>query len=167
MGPLLLFAIMWWVLFLAVSFAIPNYQACVTTRSKALPFCNSSLSRAERVQWLVSQLSLEEKVGLIAPDRSIKGSHCPEVNAPVDRFDIPPYMWLVETNTAVSSACLGPEICATTFIGPEGLAASFNRSLWFAKGDVISTEMRAFNNNGEVFLFLLFLKILKTTQTLM
>ena len=29
-----------------------------------------------------------------------------------------------------------------------GLGASFNRSSWFAKGDVISTELRAFSNNG-------------------
>ena len=41
-------------------------------------------------------------------------------------------------------------MCATTFPGPAGLAASFNRSLWRTKGDIISTEQRAFNNNNLV-----------------
>ena len=29
------------------------------------------------------------------------------------------------------------------------MAASFNRSSWRAKGDVVSTDMRAFNNHGD------------------
>lgn len=40
----------------------------------------------------------------------------------------------------------GVKACATTFIGPVGIGASFNRSSWWLKGDAISTEMRALNN---------------------
>ena len=39
--------------------------------------------------------------------------------------------------------------CATVFPGPNGMGASFNRTLWRAKGRVLSTEVRAFANaNG-------------------
>ena len=33
-----------------------------------------------------------------------------------------------------------------TFVGPMNMGASFNRTSWEMKGDVIGTEMRAFNN---------------------
>ncbi len=49
-------------------------------------------------------------------------------------------------NTGVASECLGPNQCATTFVGPTGLGAAFNRDMWASKGTVLSTEMRAFAN---------------------
>ena len=81
---------------------------------------------------------------------------------------------LAQVNTAVSAACLGPNVCSIEWPGPtgkfilyrsetfsnnldlilSGLAASFNRSMWHMKGDILSTEMRAFNNlNGLFFCF--------------
>ena len=45
-------------------------------------------------------------------------------------------------------AGVGQYKCATTFVGPNNMAASFNRSSWRAKGEVVSTDMRAFNNHG-------------------
>jgi beta-glucosidase-like glycosyl hydrolase len=98
-------------------------------------------------------LTIEEKAGLVGPDPAFPTDFtrlCTVVTAPVPRLGLGPYLWLVEANTGVASACLGPNMCATTFSGPEGLGATFNRSLWYAKGDVISTEMRAFNNAGGV-----------------
>jgi hypothetical protein len=59
-----------------------------------------------------------------------------------------------ETNTGVASACLSVTQCATTFASPAMLAASFNRSAWQAKGEVISTESRALHNVGGVRPFL-------------
>ena len=64
------------------------------------------------------------------------------------RLGLGDYMWLEESNTGVSSACLSPGHCATTFCGPLGLGASFNRTSWRLKGTVISNEMRAMNNIG-------------------
>lgn len=40
--------------------------------------------------------------------------------------------------------------CATTFPSPAVLAATFNRSLWKAKGQVQSDELRAYYNLGGV-----------------
>jgi beta-glucosidase-like glycosyl hydrolase len=36
--------------------------------------------------------------------------------------------------------------CATLFPSGLNLGATFNRSLWRAKGEVVSTEQRAMNN---------------------
>ena len=46
----------------------------------------------------------------------------------------------------MAAQCLGPNQCATVFPGPTGLGASFNRDLWTKKGEVMSTELRAFAN---------------------
>ena len=53
-----------------------------------------------------------------------------------------------EANTGANSACLAPGRCATTFPSPAGLASSFNRTLWRAKGAALSTEVRALVNAG-------------------
>ena len=68
----------------------------------------------------------------------------------VPRLDIPSYTWCTETNTGVSTVCLEEGKCATTFPSPAALAASFNRSLWAAKGATQSTEQRALFNLGAV-----------------
>ncbi len=90
--------------------------------------------------------NLTEKLGLLGGNTAY--DTCPLVDAGVARLGIAPYMWLVETNTAVASGCLGPGRCATTFASSAMLAAAFNRTAWQAKGAVISTEMRALHNVG-------------------
>ena len=72
---------------------------------------------------------------------------CDTCPCAVPRVGLPTYAYLVEVNTAVAAVCLKGK-CATVFSGALGLAASFNRTVWKQKGDVISTEMRAFSNHG-------------------
>ena len=126
---------------------VPNYKGCVDATSRAMQYCNESLSYAARVDSLLAELTLAEKVGLIAPDPSL-GSTCFAHIRPVPRVGLPGYGWLVEVNTGVASQCVGPDQCATTFSGPTGLGASFNRTVWSAKGAVLSTEMRALSNSN-------------------
>ena len=128
-----------------VSGAVPNYQGCIDPVSRSLPYCDASLALEQRISDLISRLSIEEKVGILGGDPAL-GDTCSVFNRPIPRLGLPGYFWLEEVNTQANSACLGPNRCATTFPGPLGLAASFNRSLWRDKGDVISTELRAFNN---------------------
>ncbi len=85
---------------------------------------------------------------------------CALVVAGNDRLGIAQNMWLIETNTAVASACAGPGQCATTFASPAMLAAGFNRTAWQVKGAVISTEMRALHNAGVLLLLLSLLLLL-------
>ncbi|EGD79269.1 hypothetical protein PTSG_09687 [Salpingoeca rosetta] len=108
------------------------------TPTKELPVCNTSLSIGARLDDLIGRLSLEEKAGLIGPDPVT--SPCAFLDYGVKRLDIPPYLHLVETNTAVASACIiSQDTCATHLHWPH-------RSWRSRQPRVISTEMRAFNN---------------------
>ena len=109
--------------------AAPNFWACLSAAASAYKFCNASLPIEQRVSDLVGRLSLDEKIQQISPDPSL-GSTCNDHISGVERLGIPQYMWLVETNTGVNSACYRKDTCASTFPGPMGMGASFNRSLW-------------------------------------
>lgn len=63
-----------------------------------------------------SHIAFATQVSLISPDPNYGTCNVP--TAPVERLGVPRYMWLVETNTGVASACMGPNKCATTFPGP-------------------------------------------------
>eukprot|EP01060_Flectonema_neradi_P016783 TRINITY_DN2341_c1_g1_i1.p1 TRINITY_DN2341_c1_g1~~TRINITY_DN2341_c1_g1_i1.p1 ORF type:complete len:848 (+),score=204.59 TRINITY_DN2341_c1_g1_i1:39-2582(+) len=123
----------------------PNKQACMTEKSKGYGFCDPSKSIDERIDDLVSRVTVEEMVAAVVPDAAL-GSLCHCHTQGVPSLDIPDYTWLVETNTAVASDCIAPGKCATTFSGPMGMGASFNKTSWTLKGRVMSTEMRAFYN---------------------
>jgi beta-glucosidase-like glycosyl hydrolase len=117
--------------------------------SANFPFCDHTLPLQGRVQDLLGRLTLTEKLGMLGPNTN--GSHvgsCSDMDAGVARLGIPPYTHLVETNSGAGSECLAENKCATNFPGPTGLAASFNRTLWRLKGEVISSEQRAQNNVG-------------------
>eukprot|EP00930_Biecheleria_cincta_P033581 TRINITY_DN23268_c0_g1_i1.p1 TRINITY_DN23268_c0_g1~~TRINITY_DN23268_c0_g1_i1.p1 ORF type:complete len:813 (-),score=128.88 TRINITY_DN23268_c0_g1_i1:19-2457(-) len=125
----------------------PMFHGCADNMSKGLPYCNLSLSHVDRVNDLLQRLTLDEKIGLLSPHSA---PYCTLDAAPVPRLGVPGWNWLTEVNTNImfngNGPCLAANRCPTVFIGPEGLGASFNRSLWRAKGDVISTELRAYNN---------------------
>jgi len=65
----------------------------------------------------------------------------------VPRLGIPAFPW-GEALHGVVSHCYKNETCPTSFPHALAAAASFNRSLWRAIGDGISTEARALNNLG-------------------
>eukprot|EP00164_Ancoracysta_twista_P003087 GFYU01004121.1.p1 GENE.GFYU01004121.1~~GFYU01004121.1.p1 ORF type:complete len:789 (-),score=304.22 GFYU01004121.1:39-2405(-) len=123
----------------------PNYQGCISDTAKSFKYCDTSYSTEARVADLMSHLTLDEKLGLIGPDPKYGSCSC--INKAIDRLGLPRFMWLVETNTGVNSNCYAEGKCATTFVGPLGMGASFNKTSWRQKGDVISTEMRAFANS--------------------
>ena len=92
---------------------------------------------------ILSKLSLADKIALGSPT---KAPYCACHTTPIASANLPDYKWLTETNSCVNAPCADQYRCPTTFVGPNNMAASFNRSSWYAKGDVISTEMRALNN---------------------
>jgi hypothetical protein len=69
---------------------LPNYHGCVSELAKTFAYCNVSLGYPERVDSLLSLLSLEEKVGLIAPDPSL-GSTCFAHIHGIPRVGLPEY----------------------------------------------------------------------------
>ena len=94
---------------------------------------------------IIGRLSLPQKIAMLSPTQK---PYCACHTADVSAIGMPHYKWLTETNSAVDTACIDSTHCPTTFVGPTGMAASFNRSSWFLKGDVVSTDLRVLNNQG-------------------
>jgi len=62
----------------------------------------------------MSRLTLEEKLGFMGADlKHTKVDGCTNMDAGVKRLGIPNYVNLVETNSAVDSACLENMKCAS------------------------------------------------------
>ena len=116
---------------------LPRYHGCADASSLALPYCNASLPWAERVADIVPRLNVTEKIGLLSPHDP--PNYCRCVAQPVPRIGLPGWQWLTEVNSDVINCLHGR--CGISFVGPAGIAASFNRSSWWAKGDVLSTEI--------------------------
>lgn len=112
--------------------------------SHHMKFCNRSVPIEERVADLLANLTLEEKVGLLGAGTTT----CAFMDAGVQRLGIPVYTWCVETNSGAGGICVAEGKCQSTFPAAAGLAASFNRTVWRTKGEIISTELRALNNIG-------------------
>lgn len=92
------------------------------------PFLNYRLPLAERVQDLVSRLTLEEKIGLML-----------QYQPAVDRLGVKPYKH--GTEAAHGIAWLGK---ATSFPQPVGLACTWNTELLRRIGSAIGDEARVF-----------------------
>jgi beta-glucosidase len=91
------------------------------------PYKNPSLPVEQRVDDLVSRMTLEEKVS-----QMMNGA------AAVERLGVPDYEWWNEGLHGVARAGY-----ATVFPQAIGLAATWNTDLMFQVADVISTEARA------------------------
>jgi hypothetical protein len=125
---------------------LPAFHACADPDLLLLPFCNTSLGREARLDDLMSRLSRQDKIGLLTP--SDPHSDCGGQMGGVPKIGLPGWHWLTEANTNIATGCIGPGVCSTIFVGPEGMAASFNRTSWRLKGSVLGTEMRVFNHFG-------------------
>ena len=119
----------------------PLYHGCLDNVSRALPYCDTRLGHEKRVDDILMRLTVDELVSLLSPTRP---PYCGCTTKSVERIGIPSYKWLTETNTCAAGA--GKQ--STVFVGPLNMAASFNRSSWWMKGDVISSELRITNNRG-------------------
>ncbi|TXG64130.1 hypothetical protein EZV62_011124 [Acer yangbiense] len=107
-------------------------------------FCDTSISYEERAKDLVSRLTLKEKVRQLVDD-----------STGVARLGVPAYKWWNEALHGVSSVGRGNVHFNATVPGATSFpavilsAASFNVSLWFKMGQVVSTEARAMYNVGQ------------------
>ena len=107
--------------------SIISLHSQTSTSPGQFPFMNSELPLMERVDDLVSRLTLEEKI--------LQMQH----TAPaIDRLGIPQYNWWNECLHGVARNGI-----ATVFPQAIGMAATFNPTLIKQEADVISTEARA------------------------
>jgi beta-glucosidase len=98
----------------------------------APPYLDPSLPVEQRVNDLVSRLTLEEKI-----------SQMQDVAPAIPRLSIPPYNWWNESLHGVARAGI-----ATVFPQAIGLAATWDSNLLHRVADVISTEARAKYNDA-------------------
>ena len=98
----------------------------------AMPFRDPALPIPERVDDLVSRLTLDEKVSQVI-DRA----------APIPRLDIPAYNWWNEGLHGIARSGF-----ATMFPQAIGNAATWDAPLVHSIGDVVSTEARAKYNDA-------------------
>lgn len=104
-------------------------------------YCDASLGDAERLDDLLSRMSVDEKIDLIGHDATAGGPH------------VPPYIWWNEGLHGVARSkgvrFAGNLSVATSFAQVIHQVASLNRTLWRAIGDATSVELRAFINAGQ------------------
>ena len=98
-----------------------------------LPWCDLSLSFSDRASALVSNLTITEKAGQLQNKAS-----------PIPRLDIPAYQYWHEALHGV--AILGDSVTSaaktTSWPEPIGVGSSFNTTLFYALGELTSTEAR-------------------------
>jgi len=100
---------------------------------KDFAFCDTSLSITDRVNKLISMLTLEEKAMLLTARQS-------PFNA-IPRLGIPEYDW--GTNCIHSAQTRCGSSCATVFPEPNALGATWNRTLVTNMATAIGLELRA------------------------
>ena len=117
------------------------FVSCVAARScrdaglRALPFCNASLSFAERVADLLPRLSVAEQLSQLS-------MHAPAI----PELGMQEYNYGGEALHGLWANCVnisGVIKCPTQFGSPLLMGCSFNRRLWRAVADATSTEIRA------------------------
>ncbi len=106
---------------------ITGFHLIAQNQSDRLPFQNPALPLEERVDYLVSRLTLEEKISQMMHDAPA-----------IPRLGIPAYNWWNECLHGVARAGI-----ATVFPQAIGLAAAWDEELMFQVAEVISTEARA------------------------
>ncbi len=95
--------------------------------TKPLPYQNPALSIEERVNDLVSRMTLDEKIGQMMNEAES-----------IHRLGVPDYNWWSEGLHGVAFSGI-----ATVFPQAIGLAATWNDSLMYRVANVVSTEFRA------------------------
>jgi len=116
---------------IALIFGLEGFPASLQSQTGKPVYLNPDLPLEQRVQDLVSRLTLEEKISQMVHDA-----------AAVERLGIPNYNWWNESLHGVARAGV-----ATVFPQAIGLAATWNAELMHKVATVISDEARAKNND--------------------
>ena len=106
---------------------------------KDQPWCNASLGYQERINDIISRMSLPEKISALDT-----------VTPAINSLGTVPYNWWSEATHGISHVRNSPETpYESNFAFPITTAMSYNRSLWKATGFQIGLEGRAFMNTGD------------------
>jgi len=118
-----------------------SYPDCKNGPLATFPICNPSILPQQRAADLVSRMTTSEKI-----------SQMPVSASAIPRLGLPAYQW---SNEALHGLSGSPGIhfggdlpAATSFPMVINSGATFNKTFFYRMGSVISTEARAFNNEG-------------------
>ena len=132
------------ILFLTLVVSIyaqkPSFPDCTAGPLATFPICDQSLPARQRAADLIGRMTIPEKISqmIVFADA-------------IPRLGIPSFNWWHEALHGVAGANYGGDLpAATSFPMPINLGATFNMSLVHRMGSVISTEARAFNNEGRI-----------------
>jgi beta-glucosidase len=114
------------IIIVAIAFPIPAAAQQDPTAPDRPPYLNPDLPTDQRVDDLVSRMTLEEKASQVVHQA-----------AAIPRLKVPAYNWWTEALHGVASGT------ATVFPEPIGLAATFDQPLIHEMAIVIGTEARA------------------------
>ena len=114
-------------LFIQLSFFVTLFSKPPEDNEKSIPYKNPALPIEERVNDLVSRMTLDEKI-----------SQMMNAADSISRLGIPDYNWWSEGLHGVAVSGI-----ATVFPQAIGLAATWDDSMHYSIADVISTEFRA------------------------
>ena len=118
-----------------------NFPDCKAGPLSTFPICDQSLPSRQRAADLISRMTTAEKITQLATTAS-----------GIPRLGLPAIQWWSEALHGVAyspGVSFGGDLpAATSFPMPINLGASFNLSLVHQMASIISTEARAFNNEG-------------------
>jgi beta-D-xylosidase 4 len=119
-----------------------SFPDCKSGPLSSFPICNQSLTSRQRAADLISRMTISEKI-----------SHMITTADTIPRLGLPKYEWWSE---ALHGLAYSPGVffggdlpAATSFPMPINLGATFNMQLVYQIATIISTEARAFNNQGQ------------------
>ncbi|GLU16210.1 hypothetical protein SLE2022_326550 [Rubroshorea leprosula] len=137
-----------WLLLLAYAAQPPFACHPSDPLTKSYPFCKTTLPINQRVQDIISRLTLDEKISQLV-----------NTAPPIPRLGIPRYQWWSEAlhgiayfpaNSSTYSIHFNGKIrAATSFPQVILTAASFDAHLWYRIGKAIGIEARALYNAGQ------------------
>ena len=118
-----------------------SFPDCKAGPLATFPICNQALPSRARAADLISRMNVTEKI-----------SHMVNGATGIPRLGLPRFQWWSEALHGVARSPgvhFGGDLpAATSFPMPINLGATFNMSLVYRMATVISTEARAFNNEG-------------------
>jgi beta-D-xylosidase 4 len=127
--------------FVVIINAQGNFPDCKAGPLATFPICNQTLPSQQRAADLISRMTVTEKITQL--DTSAAG---------ISRLGLPGIQWWSEALHGVAyspGVSFGGDLpAASSFPMPINLGAAFNLSLVYRMATIISTEARAFNNEG-------------------
>ena len=125
----------------AVHGQTPSFPDCKSGPLAKFPICDQSIPSRQRAADLVSRMTTAEKITQLVTTA-----------VAIPRLGLPKFEWWSEALHGVAyspGVVFGGDLpAATSFPMPINVGASFNMSLVYHIATTISTEARAFNNDG-------------------